>query len=104
MKILLTGASGLIGSRLVYRLLHDGHDLVLLGRNAKRLKDRFPIPCEIHEWDPGKDASEQPSLQKALTGVNAVIHLAGESVVEKRWSDEQKRRIRNSRVHGTRNL
>jgi hypothetical protein len=104
MKILLTGASGLIGGRLVYRLLHEGHDLVLIGRNAKRLQERFPIPCEIREWNPDKPASEQPALREAFNGVQAVIHLAGEPVVEKRWSDERKRRIRNSRVHGTRGL
>lgn len=100
MKILLTGASGLIGSRLVYRLLHEGHDLVLLGRDLNRLKNQFPIPCEFYKWDP--DNGKIP--EEALRRIDGVIHLAGEPVAEKRWSQDVKRKIRNSRVQGTRAL
>ncbi len=100
MKILLTGASGLIGSRLVYRLLHEGHDLVLLGRTPERLKTQFPVPCQFFGWDP--DQGNIPP--EALEQIEAVVHLAGEPVAEKRWNEETKRKIRNSRVHGTRVL
>jgi hypothetical protein len=100
MKVLVTGASGLIGSRLVYRLFHEGHDLVLLGRNPERLKREFSIPCETYAWDP--EAGKIPP--EALAHLDAVVHLAGEPIAQERWTQEFKRRIRNSRVHGTRTL
>jgi uncharacterized protein (TIGR01777 family) len=85
MKITLTGASGFIGRRLTRRLSERGHVLTLLGR-AK--------------WDANSGA--EPPLE-ALEGADAIIHLAGEPVAQ-RWSAETKRRIRESRVNGTRQL
>jgi uncharacterized protein (TIGR01777 family) len=83
MKVAITGSSGLIGSGLADSLVGDGHDVVRMRRGE--------------QWDP--DAGTV--TPGALDGVDAVVHLAGEGVAEKRWTDAQKRRIRDSRIVGT---
>ncbi len=95
MNIAITGASGLIGRRLARALTASGHGVVALGRSGA------PGPGGIPgvKWDP--QAGEPP--EEALHEIDAVIHLAGESVA-RRWSPEVKRRILDSRVIGTRNL
>lgn len=96
MNITLTGATGFIGNRLVKRLLDDGHSLHLLGRRTntgKGEKVRYSV------WD----TMQGPPPEAALAGADAVIHLAGEPVAQ-RWDAEVKRRIRASRVDGTRHL
>lgn len=91
MQITLTGASGFIGNRLTAQLRASGHTLRALGRRA------VPgIPTTV--WD-----GSGPAPAEALTGANAVIHLAGEPVAQ-RWNEDVKRRIRDSRVMGTRQL
>jgi len=91
MDIAVTGASGLIGSRLVDTLTADGHRPV-------RLVRRDPRPGEdAVRWDPAAGEIDAASLE----GIEAVVHLAGEGIAEKRWSAEQKRRILDSRVQGT---
>ncbi len=98
MKYLITGATGLVGQALCHSLKADGHAIVALSRTPD--KRRVPLADEIYVWNP--EAGVPPV--EAFAGVEAVIHLAGESVASKRWSDEQKRRIRDSRVLGTRHL
>jgi uncharacterized protein (TIGR01777 family) len=93
MKIAITGASGTIGRRLL-RLL-EAHDTVVLGRKAAGLPSGVKFAC----WD--AMAGLPPA--ESLAGVEAVIHLAGEPVAQ-RWSADAKRRIRDSRVDGTRRL
>ena len=88
MKILVTGASGLIGSALVPHLANQGHELVRLQR-AKQ-------PDSRPSWDPD---TERISLADAAP-FDAVIHLAGETIAQ-RWTAAAKRRIRDSRVKGT---
>ncbi|MDX2032824.1 MAG: TIGR01777 family oxidoreductase [Blastocatellia bacterium] len=98
MKIALTGATGLIGKRLCERLAGEGHELSVLSRRpdgAKLVKG-----ARGYRWSP----EEEPAPREALEGIDAVIHLAGEPVAAGRWTEEQKRRIRDSRVTGTRNL
>lgn len=92
MKIVLTGASGMIGRPLVEKLMAQRHDLVVLGRSQPKSD-----PVRFYRWDSEKD----PVPVEAIEGAGAVIHLAGEPVSQ-RWNDEVKRRIRDSRVHGTR--
>jgi uncharacterized protein len=95
MVITLTGATGFIGSRLLQLWPPDQHSLVVLSRG----NPRFPKLIQTGQWDPA--ASEPDS--KYLYRSEAVIHLAGEPVSQ-RWSADVKRRIRDSRVLGTRNL
>ncbi len=90
MRVLITGARGLIGSALTDSLGRQGHDVVRLTRGEARGPGEF-------KWDP-----EQGYIDRgALEPVDAVVHLAGESVAG-RWSDAKKRRILDSRVRGTR--
>ena len=89
MKILVTGASGLVGSALVPFLSAAGHDPVRAVRGAARRGDVAWNPAE-RQMDPG-----------ALAGVGAVVHLAGENVAGGRWTPDVKARIRASRVEGT---
>lgn len=94
MKIVLTGASGFIGNALIEQLLGQGHQLVLLGRSNPEIAG-----VQFARWD----ATEAEAPADVLEGAEAVIHLAGEPVAQ-RWTREAKRRIRDSRIIGTRNL
>lgn len=98
MKILVTGATGLIGRKLCSLLSDDGHTLVALSRSPKTAHGL--AADEVHEWHP---QSGLPPSQ-ALSGIDAVVHLAGEPIVDSRWTDAQKELIRDSRVLSTRNL
>jgi len=91
MNIALTGASGFIARHLIPKLRDAGHDVRALGR---RPFGSLPF----YQWD----SSKEP-VQGAIESSDAVIHLAGETVAQ-RWNTESKRRIRTSRVEGTRNL
>lgn len=91
MKILISGATGLIGKALRSFLTTGGHEVVSLVR-----RDVTNAANEIH-WNP--DAGELDDSK--LKGFDAVIHLAGENIAARRWSDAQKKRIIESRVKGT---
>ncbi len=97
MKTLVTGATGLIGGALCRVLAGEGHQLVALSRNPAGATKQVAVAA--FAWQP--EQSEPPV--EAFDGVEAVIHLAGEKVAA-RWTTERKRRIRDSRVLGTRNL
>jgi uncharacterized protein len=93
MNILVTGASGLIGSALVPFLTTGGHTVTQLVRPRHAADGVFSWGPSAGQLDP-----------KALAGIDAVVHLAGESIAVRRWNAEQKRRIMDSRVQGTRLL
>jgi len=93
MRILITGASGLIGKALTRSFDEKGHELLLASRSEPK-SDRET------KWTV-EDGFAEP---ERLEGLDAVIHLAGESVSALRWTDEKKAAIRNSRVDGTRSV
>jgi uncharacterized protein (TIGR01777 family) len=97
MRVVITGATGLIGSRLVVVLKGRGDTPVALSRNPERARERLGI--EAVGWDP----LSGPAPEQALSEADAVVNLAGEQVAQ-RWTAEAKERIRSSRVIGTRNL
>lgn len=91
MDVAVTGSSGLIGSALCRSLEADGH-------HVRRIVRR-PVPGDPRAvvWDPTTGVLDPAGLE----GVDAVVHLAGEGIAEKRWTDEQRRRILESRTLGT---
>jgi uncharacterized protein (TIGR01777 family) len=91
MHILVSGASGFIGSALVPTLTADGHTVTRLVRSTPR-PGRAEIP-----WNPAARSIGTPALE----GLDAVVHLAGDNVASGRWTAEKKASIRNSRVQGT---
>ena len=95
MKILITGASGLIGKALRKSLEEKGHEMLLASRSEPR-DDRYI------RWN--TDSGFVNGDLKRLEGLDAVFHLAGESISGLRWTDEKKKAIRDSRVLGTRTV
>ncbi len=96
MKFIISGGTGFIGRRIVTRLLADTHYVAVWSRrpgNEKR------TGVASHSWDPL--TGEPPS--ESLNGMDTVIHLAGESVAQ-RWNADVRKRIRDSRIMGTRRL
>lgn len=98
MHVLVSGSTGLVGSRLVSHLRSAGHDVVRLVRPSPG-PSRFASERTV-TWDP----SARSVVAAELAGFDAVIHLAGENIAKGRWTDAKKRRIRDSRVTGTRLL
>ncbi len=87
----------MIGLKLARRLVNEGHSVVALSRSKER-GTKFGL--ETFEWHPER---ELPPTE-ALEGVDVVVHLAGEHIAADRWSDEQKKKIQDSRVRSTKNL
>ncbi|MBN2319999.1 MAG: TIGR01777 family oxidoreductase [Acidobacteria bacterium] len=93
MDILITGATGLIGSKLCTSLLQKNHRLIHMVRKPPVSENRIL-------WDPASGNLDKEGLE----GIDAVVHLAGESITGGRWTPEKKRRILQSRIQGTRLL
>jgi hypothetical protein len=90
MEIAVTGSNGLIGTALIAALEADGHGVRRLVRGGASGPGRVA-------WDPAAGTIDAAGLE----GIDAVVHLAGEGIGEKKWSPEQKRRILDSRTSGT---
>jgi uncharacterized protein (TIGR01777 family) len=98
MRVLVTGASGLIGTAVCDALLARGDDVVGLSRDPERARETNR-KVDWLAWDP---QSERPPAE-ALEGTDGVVNLVG-APLNQRWSEEAKRRIRASRIDATRNL
>jgi uncharacterized protein len=96
-RVAVTGASGLIGSRVVAALVARGDEVTALSRRPDRARARQGI--EAVAWQP----ESEPAPAAALAGRDGVVHLAGEPIGQ-RWTAEAKQRIRSSRELGTSNL
>ncbi len=97
MNVTITGATGLIGTKLVQALKERGDTVTVLSRSPE--KAAAALGVEAVAWDP----SEGPAPTGAITGRDAVVHLAGEPVAQ-RWNAKVKKAIMESRETGTRNL
>ena len=89
MKILITGGSGLVGSRLTNHLINQGHDVRILSR--KRFRH---LHASVFEWNPSDNYIEDG----ALHGVDAVVNLAGAGVADRPWTEQRKKALLRSRV------
>jgi uncharacterized protein (TIGR01777 family) len=98
MRVLLTGASGFLGSALSDALLARGDEVIGLTRDPERARSSNPTVG----WYAWNATAERPPAA-ALQGVDAVVNLIGEPI-DQRWTDEAKRRIRDSRDRATKNL
>lgn len=99
MKIIVTGATGFIGSHLVPALRDRGDQVVVLARDAARAKQELGDVEAVTA-----DLQSKGAWWEALSGVDAIIHLAGEPLAGKRWDARQKQKVRDSRVESTRTI
>ncbi len=100
MRVLVTGATGMIGRGVVAALAARGDEVVALSRDPERARALLGAGVEAHAWpEPQLTPPPQPPLERS----DALVHLLGEPVAQ-RWSPEAKRRIRDSRILSTRQL
>lgn len=101
MHILVTGATGFVGRALCKKLLDEGHHLSILTRNKNTIPAQFKNPnIKVFEW---ADTNILPPVE-SIIGINGVINLIGENIAAKRWTDEQKKVLYDSRIIATKNL
>ena len=99
-RILITGATGMLGKRLVASLERDGHDVVATSRDRARAQKTLGDSVECFAWD----YQHQPFPVAALAGVSAVYHLMGENIGTGRWTAGKKKALRESRILSTQKL
>jgi hypothetical protein len=98
-KIILTGATGVIGKNIAGKLTQRGDEITIFTRSVEKAKKIIPDAAEYIVWNP-----EQDVWKPKLEGKDAVIHLAGENLMAKRWSQSHKNNIYYSRINTTRIL
>jgi uncharacterized protein (TIGR01777 family) len=98
MKILMTGGTGFVGKQLTSRFIQEGNEVTLLTRSLKE-SGQPPKGVSYLQGDP----TQKGPWQEAIPGQDVIINLAGASIFSK-WSDDYKKRIRDSRVFTTRNI
>ena len=98
-RVTITGATGLLGTRLVRQLQREDWHVTVLTRDPQRARERLGGEIEACAWN----ATAEPAPVAALSGRDALVNLAGEPVAQ-RWSERAKRAIHDSRVLGTGHL
>jgi uncharacterized protein (TIGR01777 family) len=97
MKVLVTGATGLIGRHLTYALMLEGHQVFALARTPEKLPE---LPAEnVFVWN-----DQQIPSGEIFKNCEAVIHLAGEGIADQLWTESRKQKLRDSRIIGTKNI
>ena len=91
-QILITGATGMIGKKLISKLLEDGHSVSILSRKFRRIKN-----VAVYLWDVYKREIDA----NCLKGIDTIIHLAGEGIADAKWTKERKQKIIDSRILST---
>jgi NAD dependent epimerase/dehydratase family enzyme len=99
-RVVVSGATGLIGRALCKQLVARGYQVVVFSRNPQQARRAVPGAADYVAWRP----AESGDWASSIDGAHAVIHLAGASLFDKRWSDAYKREIVASREIGTRGL
>lgn len=100
MKVFITGGTGLVGGRLISRLKQRQDEVVLLSRRLGAARERFGTTCTVVEGDP----MQAGAWMDAAASCDAVIHLAGENIFGRRWNEDYKKLLIDSRVKSTANV
>lgn len=100
MKVLVTGATGFIGKKIVEKLLAKNHQVVVLTRNPQKSQAIWGDKVSAFAWNSTKELVPT----EALSGIDGVINLVGENIAEGRWTESQKQKIYDSRILSTKNL
>ncbi len=101
-RVVVTGATGLIGKELCKRLQAEGYDVVVFAREPDKARRATPGAAEYMRWS-ADDAAGAPWAAH-IDGAWGVVNLAGTPVAGKRWTEGRKREIRDSRIMGTRGI
>lgn len=104
MKVVITGATGFVGSCLVERLQAEGHEVIVLARNLAKAEQLFPSATFPKVQTIAYNPTESGEWQSAIAGCDGVVNLAGEPIAESRWTESRKQAILNSRKLGTEKL
>lgn len=97
LRVAITGASGLVGTAVAKRLLDRGDEVTALSRDPEKTRSRVPEGVRSEKIARGESAA----LARILSGHDAVVNLAGEPVIGRRWNDAVRQELRDSRVEGT---
>lgn len=97
-KIVITGATGLIGRRLAEGLINEGNEVTIVSRSVDKSKAIIPAAYEYIKWNYKNDPVD------FVEGKDVVIHLMGESIMAGRWTEKHKRIVLESRIESTRAL
>ncbi len=101
-KIIITGATGLIGKKICTILLERGDKVTVFTRSPERAARIFGDKAEYVKWN--YNEQDTSGIINAINYADAVIHLAGENVMSRRWNETHKERVLKSRMLGTRAL
>ena len=99
MKVLMTGGTGFVGQRIGMELAQRGYEITVLTRSPEKARRAATFPANFVHWD--AETFLDPAVFESVEGL---IHLAGESIAEGRWTVERKKALWNSRVQGTEHL
>jgi uncharacterized protein len=94
MRVIITGGTGLIGSRLAKDLIEDGNEVVILTRSPEKEGKKSPEGARLVRWD----AKSADGWWQEAEGADAIVNLAGENISSGRWTKKRKQRILESRV------
>lgn len=97
-KIVITGATGLIGRRLAEKLIKEGNELTIVSRSVEKAKAIIPQATEYVKWNYKNDPAD------FVEGKDVVIHLMGENIMAGRWTEKHKKNVLESRIESTRAL
>ncbi|RYX96511.1 TIGR01777 family protein [bacterium] len=100
MKVFITGGTGLIGKLVVKRLIERGDEVTVLSRDREAAKKKFYDKVEVIQANP----TEKGQWQEIASNHDAIINLAGEPVISKRWTEAEKKNIYDSRIKSTENV